>query len=140
VTSAVLDGLAAVCLVLGGVLSLLAGIGLVRFPDVLSRMHAAAKPQILGSLLILLALAVSLRRVGELATLLLIGAFQLATAPLTAQMIGRAAYRTGRLRRDLLVVDELADREGGRAGQEDGLAERELGPGPARGQGGTAGG
>jgi multicomponent Na+:H+ antiporter subunit G len=46
----------------------------------------------------------------------LIGAFQLATAPLAAQMISRAAYRTGRVRRELLEVDELADRDPGPEG------------------------
>lgn len=111
--SDLLEMLVAGCLVAGGLLSLLAGIALVRFPDVLSRMHAATKPQVLGVLLILLALAVSLRDGPDLATLVLIGGFQLATAPLTAQMIGRAAYRTGRVRSDLLVVDELADRGDG---------------------------
>jgi multicomponent Na+:H+ antiporter subunit G len=111
--SELLDLLVSGCLVAGGLLSLLAGIGLVRFPDVLSRMHAATKPQVLGVLLILLALAVSLRDGADLATLVLIGGFQLVTAPLTAQMIGRAAYRTGRVRSDLLVVDELADRKDG---------------------------
>jgi multicomponent Na+:H+ antiporter subunit G len=156
---AVLDGLVAGCLLAGGVLSLLAGIGLVRFPDVLSRMHVAAKPQVLGSLLILLALAVSLRDGKEVATLLLIGVFQLATAPLAAQTIGRAAYRTGRLRRDLLVVDELAGREGRSSGPEGGPTEgeggsrqdgawgaragreggSESGPGAAPGRGGAAG-
>ncbi|MBE1487981.1 monovalent cation/H(+) antiporter subunit G [Plantactinospora soyae] len=108
-----LDVLVAACLVAGGLLSLLAGIGLLRFPDVLTRMHAATKPQVLGVLLILLALAVSLRNGADLATLVLIGGFQLATAPLAAQMIGRAAYRTGRVRADLLVADELADRGDG---------------------------
>jgi multicomponent Na+:H+ antiporter subunit G len=106
-----LDVLVAVCLVAGGLLSLIAGIALVRFPDVLTRMHAATKPQVFGVLLILLALAVSLRSGAELATLVLIGGFQLATAPLAAQMIGRAAYRTGRVRSDLLEVDELAERD-----------------------------
>ncbi|MGX7670822.1 monovalent cation/H(+) antiporter subunit G [Plantactinospora sp. DSM 117369] len=107
----VLDVLVGVFLVAGGLLSLVAGIGLVRFPDVLSRMHAATKPQVLGVLLILLALAVSLRNGADLATLALIGGFQLTTAPLAAQMIGRAAYRTGRVHRESLDVDELADRD-----------------------------
>jgi multicomponent Na+:H+ antiporter subunit G len=114
--SDLLDVLVAACLVAGGLLSLVAGIGLVRFPDVLTRMHAATKPQVLGALFILLALAASLRTGAELATLVLIGGFQLATAPLAAQMIGRAAYRTGRVRHELLAVDELADREGGAGG------------------------
>lgn len=107
------DVLVAVCLVAGGLLSLVAGIGLVRLPEVLTRMHAATKPQVLGALLILLALAVSLRSGAELATVILIGAFQLATAPLAAQMIGRAAYRGGEVRPELLEVDELADQHDG---------------------------
>ncbi|MFY1669276.1 monovalent cation/H(+) antiporter subunit G [Plantactinospora sp. WMMB334] len=111
--AAVLDGVAVVCLVAGGLLSLVAGIGLIRLPDVLSRMHAVTKPQVLGVLLILVALAASLRNGADLATLVLIGGFQLGTAPLAAQMIARAGYRNGRLRRDLLEADELAERGGG---------------------------
>ena len=49
----VLD-IAAGVLVLGGsALALTAAIGVVRFPDTLSRMHAATKPQVLGLLLVL---------------------------------------------------------------------------------------
>ncbi len=51
------DGIAAVLLVLGAALSTVAGIGLFRFPDQLSRMHAGTKPQVLGLLLVLVALA-----------------------------------------------------------------------------------
>ena len=41
-------------LVLGGSTLVLTGaIGVVRFPDTLSRMHAATKPQVLGLLLVL---------------------------------------------------------------------------------------
>mgnify|MGYP001443398069 CR=1 FL=1 len=109
----VAEAFVAACLIAGGLLSLVAGIGLNRFPDVLCRMHAVTKPQVLGVLLILLALTVSLHRVVELATLVLIGVFQLATAPLAAQMITRAAYRIGRFRRDLLEVDDLIDRHDG---------------------------
>ncbi|MEQ4303142.1 monovalent cation/H(+) antiporter subunit G [Plantactinospora sp. B6F1] len=104
----VLDALVGIFLVAGGLLSLVAGVGLVRLPDVLSRMHAATKPQVLGVLLILLALAVSLRNGADLAALALIGGLQLTTAPLAAQMIARAAYRTGRIHRESLDADELA--------------------------------
>jgi multicomponent Na+:H+ antiporter subunit G len=33
--------------------------------------------------------------------------FQMLTAPVAAHMVGRAGYRTGKVRGDLLVVDEL---------------------------------
>lgn len=103
-----LDVLAAICIFLGALLSLAAGVALVRFPDLLSRMHAATKPQVLGLLLILLGCALRLRDSGEITTLILVAVFQLATAPVAAHMVGRAAYRDGQAREDLLVTDELA--------------------------------
>ena len=44
----VLDVAGAVCLLLGSFLCLAGAIGLLRFPDTLSRLHAATKPQTLG--------------------------------------------------------------------------------------------
>ncbi|GAB2919659.1 monovalent cation/H(+) antiporter subunit G [Micromonospora polyrhachis] len=105
----IMDLLAAVCLIAGALLSLIAGVGLVRFPDVLSRMHAATKPQVLGLLLILIGVGLRLRSGADLTTLLLVGVFQLATAPIAAHLVGRAAYRGGRCEKERLVVDELAD-------------------------------
>ncbi|MEU5945678.1 monovalent cation/H(+) antiporter subunit G [Micromonospora sp. NPDC047465] len=106
----VADWLGAGCLVAGALLSLAAGIGVLRFPATLDRMHAATKPQVLGVLLLLLGVALRLRAPADLGMLALVGIFQLATAPVAAQMIGRAAYRTGRVDPDLLDADELADR------------------------------
>ncbi|GHJ16192.1 MULTISPECIES: monovalent cation/H(+) antiporter subunit G [unclassified Micromonospora] len=107
---ALLDTAAGVCLIAGALLSLAAGIALVRFPDVLSRMHAAAKPQVLGLLLVLLGCALRLRTGVDITTLVLVGMFQLATAPVAAHMVGRAAYPHDDIRRDLLLTDELAGR------------------------------
>ncbi|MFF5214904.1 monovalent cation/H(+) antiporter subunit G [Micromonospora sp. NPDC000442] len=107
---AVADWLAAVSLTTGALLSLAAAIGVLRFPDTLSRMHAATKPQVLGVLLLLLGVGLRLRSPADLGMIVLVGVFQLATAPVAAQMIGRAAYRAGRVDRNLLDVDELADR------------------------------
>jgi multicomponent Na+:H+ antiporter subunit G len=109
------DVLAGTCLLSGAVLSLAAGVGLLRFPDLLARMHAATKPQVLGLLLILAGAALRLLNTVDITTLILVGIFQLGTAPVAAHMIGRAVYRSGQVRTDLLVVDELAeDRAGGR--------------------------
>jgi multicomponent Na+:H+ antiporter subunit G len=113
----VADVLAGACLISGALLSLAAGVGLLRFPDLLSRMHAATKPQVLGLLLILAGAALRLQNTIDITTLVLVGIFQLATAPVAAHMIGRAVYRAGQVRVDLLVVDELADdRATGRSG------------------------
>ncbi|GIJ20237.1 monovalent cation/H(+) antiporter subunit G [Micromonospora lutea] len=106
----VADWLGAVSLIAGALLSLAAAIGVLRFPDTLSRMHAATKPQVLGVLLLLLGVGFRLRSPADLGMVVLIGIFQLATAPVAAQMIGRAAYRAGRVDRRLLDADELADR------------------------------
>jgi multicomponent Na+:H+ antiporter subunit G len=104
----VADVVAAVCMISGALLSVSAGVALLRFPDVVSRLHAATKPQVLGLLLILTGVGLRIPSVAVVSTLVLVGAFQLATAPVAAHMVCRAAYRDGQLRQDLLVVDELA--------------------------------
>ncbi len=105
---AVLDGVAAVFLVVGGLMSLAAGIGLVRFPDLHSRMHAATKPQVLGLLMLLLAAAITWRSWSWVAITLLAWGLMLLTAPVSAHVVGRAGYRTKHMRADLLTEDELA--------------------------------
>lgn len=105
----ILDVVAGACLLSGAVLCLAAGLGLLRFPDLLARMHSATKPQVLGLLLILTGTALRLGTVVDITTLALVGAFQLAIAPVTAHIVGRAAYRTGQFRRDLLITDELGE-------------------------------
>jgi multicomponent Na+:H+ antiporter subunit G len=106
-----MDAASAVLLLAGSLLSLAAAVGLVRFPDLLTRMHAATKPQVLGLLLVLVGLELRLRTAFALTTLVLVAVFQFLTAPVSAHMVGRAAYRSSPLRGDLLLTDELADRE-----------------------------
>ena len=86
-----------------------AGVGLFRFPDVLSRLHAATKPQILGLMAICLDIALNSLSVASFALITAIIIFQGLTAPISAHMVGRAAYRSDHVRRDLLMRDELAD-------------------------------
>ncbi|WP_369202670.1 monovalent cation/H(+) antiporter subunit G [Streptomyces sp. PU-14G] len=107
--TAVADVAGAVFMLAGGVLCLLAGIGLLRLPDVLTRMHAATKPQSFGLLLVLVGSGLWLRSLIDLGILLLVGLFQLATSPVAAHMVGRAAYRTGRMDSEDIVLDELEE-------------------------------
>lgn len=93
--SSVVDVVSAVLLLSGSALALVAAIGLVRFPDVLTRMHAATKPQTLGLLLVLAGLALRVREPGALTIIALVAVFQLLTAPVSAHMVARAAFRTG---------------------------------------------
>ena len=105
----VLDGVGAVLMLLGVLLFVVAGVGLVRFPDVFSRMHAVTKPATLGLLLVCLGAALVLDDGSDRAKLLLVAAFQFVTAPVAAHMVGRAAYGAGVGALDELVVDELRD-------------------------------
>lgn len=103
----VADVLAGICLVSGAFLAFAAGVGVLRFPDLLARMHAGTKPQVLGLILLLMGEALRVRNLQVLGMLVLIAIFQLLTAPVAAHMVGRAGYRTGKVRSELLVVDEL---------------------------------
>ncbi len=102
-----------VLILLGAILCLSAAVGLLRFRDVPSRLHAATKPQVLGLVLICLAIALSMRTVGGilvgLALVAPIVLMQFATAPLSAHIVGRQAYRNGTTDERSLVVDELAE-------------------------------
>lgn len=101
-----IDVIAGALLILGAAFALVAAIGVVRFPDVLTRMHAATKPQTLGLLLILAGLALRIDSLTDLTLVLVMALFQLLTAPVSAHMVGRAAFRTGQVDRTSLAVDE----------------------------------
>lgn len=105
----ILDTAALVLVLIGGLLCITAAIGLIRFHDVPTRLHAATKPQVLGLLLICAAIALSLRSWPVVAFLVPIVMIQLATAPLSAHMVGRQAYRNGTIDERSLHVDELAE-------------------------------
>ncbi len=107
-----IDILAGACLILGSLLALVAGVGLVRFPDVLTRMHAATKPQSLGILLVLLGLALRVEDRSALTVIALTAVFQLVTAPVSAHMLGRAALRAGHIDRTRLTHDDLLEHDG----------------------------
>jgi multicomponent Na+:H+ antiporter subunit G len=104
----ILEGLSLACLIAATGFSIAAGVGLLRFPDALSRLHAATKPQIFGLLLVIAAIALHDRSWLTLFALLPVFVFQSLTAPVAAHMVGRAAYRTGQLDSESLVLDELA--------------------------------
>jgi multicomponent Na+:H+ antiporter subunit G len=105
----VVDVLSVGFLLVGAFVCLSGCIGLVRFPDVLSRMHAATKPQVLGLLCMLVALGLQEPTFGTLTTLALIGIFQTVTAPTAAHMVGRAAYRSDIVDKSRFARDELAE-------------------------------
>ncbi|KJQ52465.1 monovalent cation/H(+) antiporter subunit G [Microbacterium sp. SA39] len=113
IPDAVVDVAVLILILLGALLCLSAAVGLLHFRDVPSRLHAATKPQVLGLVLICGAIALSQRSVGGILLGLVLVApivlMQFATAPLSAHMVGRQAYRNGTTDQRGLVVDELAE-------------------------------
>lgn len=113
VPDVVIDVAVLVLLLLAALLCLSASVGLLHFRDVPSRLHAATKPQVLGLIFVCLAVALSQRSVGGILVGMLLVApvvlMQFATAPLSAHMVGRQAYRNGSADQRNLVVDELAE-------------------------------
>ena len=87
----VFAGLVCLFLVGGAVFSLLAAVGLLRFPDVYSRMHAASKAGTVGSGLILIGFAVQAPDFGSAARALAALLFLVTTAPVAAHILARAA-------------------------------------------------
>lgn len=107
----VMDVASAVLLLAGSVFALIAAIGVVRLPDLLSRMHAATKPQVIGLMLVVTGLALRLRDPSVLGILFLVVALQMGTSVVSSHMVARASFRSGALRRDLLVVDEVSEEQ-----------------------------
>ena len=87
-------GLSALVLV-GGFFALVAGLGILRLPDVLMRMHATTKAGTLASGLVMIAVAIAFPDVATVAKAIVVIVFLLVTAPVGAHMIGRAAFRSG---------------------------------------------
>jgi multicomponent Na+:H+ antiporter subunit G len=104
----VLDLLAAVLVLGGSALALTAAIGVLRFPDTLTRMHAATKPQVLGLLLVLGGATIRLSGNADVGMLVLTAMFTLITAPVIAHRVGQLAYREQKVG-DELTVDEMRD-------------------------------
>ncbi|OIH99946.1 hypothetical protein BIU97_07740 [Curtobacterium sp. MCBA15_009] len=93
-------------LLVGAVLSLGAGIGIVRFPDPLVRLHAMAKPQVLGLALSLAAIVVAVGTWTAFWLVLPIMVFQLFLVPVSTHMIARAGLRSNDYRHEDLLVDD----------------------------------
>lgn len=100
---------AAILLALGAVLILLASVGVVRMPDLFTRMHAATKASSLGALLLLGGVALYFDRFAVTSRAVAIVIFLFLTLPVAAHLLGRAAYRAGVPLWAGTVRDELRD-------------------------------
>ncbi|QBX34828.1 monovalent cation/H(+) antiporter subunit G [Paracoccus liaowanqingii] len=93
--------------VAGGIFCFAAGMGVLRLPDLMLRMHASTKAGTLGSGLILVAVAIAFAESTVVARAVAAILFLILTAPVAAHLIGRAAFRTG-----VPMVDDTACEEG----------------------------
>jgi multicomponent Na+:H+ antiporter subunit G len=100
------DVVTAVLLPAGAAFCAVGALGVLRFPDLLTRLHAATKPQTIGLILVLAGVAPQAGSAAAAAPFLLVAVFQLITAPVAAQTIGAAAYRSGTVDRRILTLDE----------------------------------
>lgn len=85
-----------VLIFLGSVFILIAAIGLLRFTDALSRMHATTKATSFGLLLILAGVAIHFLTFAALVKALLVIIFIYLTAPLAAHSISRTIHKPGK--------------------------------------------
>lgn len=104
------EAFAGLLLLAGSAFVLVSAIGVLRFPDVFMRMHAATKAGTLGAGLVLAGAAVVFGDLGITVRTLVVFLFLLLTAPVAAHVLGRAAYYDGVPRWDRTRLDELAGR------------------------------
>ena len=96
---------------IGVVFMLISAIGLLRLPDVFSRMHAAGKASTVGVSCLLLAAGVHFWDQNLFFRMVLLIALVFATAPISTAAMARAAYKTGTPKGLHLQIDEMGDKE-----------------------------
>ncbi|MCQ8186028.1 monovalent cation/H(+) antiporter subunit G [Parvularcula maris] len=88
----ILDILSFLLLAAGGAFVLIGAVGVLRFPDFYTRMHAAGVTDTLGADLILLGLLLQVPDVMTAVKILLIIFFLLMTSPVATHSVAHAAY------------------------------------------------
>jgi len=105
------DAVAWALLVGGGLLVIVGSIGLLRMPDMYTRMHAAGVTDTLGAGLMLIGMMVIAGFTLITVKLLMILVFILFTSPCSSYALGNAALSQGL--RPVLEGEEAEKREGG---------------------------
>lgn len=114
-----IDVLTAALWLVGATFTLLAAVGVVRMPDLFTRMQAAAKASTLGLACLLIGAALELGDAASVARAATIAAFVMLTSPVSAHVVARAAYRAEVPLWSGTRVDELReDRERAGNGEE----------------------
>jgi multicomponent Na+:H+ antiporter subunit G len=113
-----MDWITGVLALIGATLVLLAAVGIVRMPDLFTRMQAATKASTLGLGCLLAAAAIALADSSAVVRAISIGAFVMLTSPVSNHVIARAAYLTKVPLWDGTVTDEWRSDRGSEADRE----------------------
>lgn len=104
-----IDLVVSVFLLSGAAFMLLAGLGILRLPDLPTRMHSSTKAGALGAMLIMGGVVIGFAEWLAFARGVAIVLFIMLTTPIAAHAIGRAGYMVGVPLWDGTIKDELRD-------------------------------
>lgn len=103
------EGVSILFIAIGLVFSLVAAVGIVRMPDLFTRMQASAKAGTLGVGCMIIAVATYYGDADIVTRALMIVLFLFLTAPIGAHVIARAGYRAGVPLWERSVCDEMKE-------------------------------
>ena len=103
-------------LLAGSLLILVAAIGVVSFPDALTRMHALTKASTVGVALVAIGAAFVLPTANDITSALGAAGLQWLTLPIACSLIARSVYVARGIPSSVDTVDELAERDRVRRG------------------------
>jgi multicomponent Na+:H+ antiporter subunit G len=109
----------------GSVFALLAALGVLRMPDVFTRMQASTKASTLGLGCLLIGAALQMGDFASFIRIACIGAFVLLTTPVAGHVIARASYFSDVPLWKGTVLDERR-RDAGAAAQEGGAEDPDM--------------
>jgi multicomponent Na+:H+ antiporter subunit G len=98
-----------IALLFGSLLILVAAVGVLRFPDALSRMHALSKASTAGVSIALLGAAIARTDISDTTSLLFATVLQAATSPVASTLLMQATYYAEGIVSRVDTADELAE-------------------------------
>ncbi|MEX6504902.1 monovalent cation/H(+) antiporter subunit G [Jiella sp. M17.18] len=98
---------AGLLIIAGSIFAAIAALGIIRLPDLYTRMHAASKAGSVGSGMMLIALAIMSDALPETLRAIAAVFFFLLTAPISAHLLAKAAYAVGYSMWEGSVLDEM---------------------------------
>ena len=107
----ILQYAAGIAMLLGGVLALTASIGVLRLPDLYTRMHAASKSGAMTTGLMFLSIAVISLDAPVILRAIIGFVFVLLTTPVSAHLLARAAFLSGYKLSKATVLVELDEQD-----------------------------